>query len=172
MSFVGSLLAGCSSMLSAGENVLYSDWNGSARSLESVNIISPDGRNRYLAGARAHPGGPDYLPISPGGFQYFAENGHRVPDQVAISWRELPPPGAEPYTGELKGPYTVDVRSRIPKDVLPMAGRDGYALTLMFSVGELPILFNWRLIAFGKVTGKGIQKLRCGGDAPDRHCKN
>lgn len=70
-------------------------------------------------------------------------NPHKIPEEVLITWREMPPSGGQPYTGELKGPYRVKVRERIPDEVLKQARRDGFSVNLSFSAGELPILFNW-----------------------------
>jgi hypothetical protein len=153
----------------SGENTLYSGWNRSTRALESIKVVDAANPKRlFNESVRVRPGGPDRFPIAPGGAQYPADTGLRVPEKVVVSWRELPPPGAEPYTGELQGPYIVEVRSRIPADVLRMASRDGYVLNLIFAFGESPVLFNWRLSRLA--AGKGYENVACGGDAPDRYC--
>jgi hypothetical protein len=150
-----------------GENVAFALFNNSGRVLHTTRVGNAGEPGSRWNGLAVHDPVPAFRLKDPefGGAHYFAENGNRVPEEVEVSWRELPPTGAPPYTGELKGPYRVVVRSRVPSDVLKRAALEGYVVELSFSVGQLPILFNWRLVAFGRVTGAGMKTLAQGGDS-------
>jgi hypothetical protein len=149
-----------------GENIAFAVFNNSGRVLQMTRVGSvgdPDSRWNGLA---VHAPVPAFRLNDPefGGARYLAENGHRVSEEVEVSWREVPPPGAPPYTGELKGPYRVVVRSRVPADMLALAAKDGFVLQLSFSVGQLPILFNWRVIDYTQ-PGPGTKTVAQGGDS-------
>lgn len=145
-------LSGCvsASLFSRGENVGYSFWNDSDEDIEAVKVIGiyPDYK-KELAGASKSEPARRYVPVGQpilgfvGGYRYMADTGHTVPEEIEISWRKMPLPGARPYTGELMGPYRIPVRSRIPKEALKLARRDNYSLGLEFSVGKEPILLCW-----------------------------
>lgn len=149
-----------------GENVAFALFNNSSRVLQDVGVHRVGSRVEEWNGAAILRPVPAFRLNDPsfGGAQYSAENGHRVPDEVEVSWRELPPAGAPPYTGELKGPYRVVVRSRVPADMLALAAKDGIVLQLSFSVGQLPILFNWRVLDYTQ-PGPGTKTVAQGGDS-------
>lgn len=163
-------LTGCSAqamgLLRGGENAKYGASNTAPREIEQVNVEGIDGRPYFSqSGQRADTRKPGvkYVP----GFGGDQLNPHKIPEEVLITWREMPPPGGQPYTGELKGPHRVKVRSRIPDEVLKQARRDGFSVNLSFSAGELPILFNWELVEYKSVTGsgRGIKDWCIGGDS-------
>jgi hypothetical protein len=155
-----------------GENVCYGASNRSRRELEQVRVVRASGPNRDLFAQAGQP--PiseenrkriwgdktgDNLPypkahrlrsMGPGGgYCNRADTGKRVPDKALVQWREMPPPGGAPYTGELKGPYEVEVRSRIPAHVLKLAEQQEYTLRISFSAGETPVWFDWGLYKRG-----------------------
>jgi len=152
-------LSGCASagLLSRGENAGYSFWNNSNEDIEAVKIVGiyPDYKSELIGASRSEPV-RRYVPLGQpilgfvGGNQYRADTSHKIPEKVEVSWRKMPPPGGQPYTGELMGPYQVVVRSRIPQKALELANRDGYSLGLEFSVGKQPVLLCW-----GVATKKG-----------------
>lgn len=166
-------LTGCAAqamgLLRGGENAKYGASNTAPREVEQVKVEGIDGRPYFSQSgqrADARKPGVKYVPGF-GGYQYNSDSGHKIPDEVLISWREMPPPGGQPYTGELKGPHRIKVRSRIPDEVLKLARRDGFSVNLSFSAGESPTLFNWKLVEYKSVTGsgRGIQDWCLGGDS-------
>lgn len=76
----------------------------------------------------------------------MADTGHKVPEDVEVSWRKMLPPSDNPYIGEQIGPFRVKVRSRIPQEVLQMARQDGYSLGIKISIGKEPILLCWGIV--------------------------
>lgn len=164
------LLTGCSAramgLLRGGENAKYGASNTAPREIEQVEVEGIDGRPYFSqSGQRADTRKPGvkYVPGF-GGDQFNSDSGHKIPEEVLISWREMPPPGGQSYTGELKGPYRVKVREHIPKEVLAIARREGFSVDISFSAGELPIILNWKLTDYtGSDPGT---KSRCiGGDS-------
>lgn len=165
-------LSGCAAqameLLRGGENAKYGASNTAPREMEQVRVVDANNPNRWYfsqsgQGADTRKPGVKYVPSFGGNHL----NPHKIPEEVLITWREMPPPGGQPYTGELKGPYRVKVRERIPDEVLRQARRDGFLVELSFSVGEPPILFNWKLVGYKSVTGsgRGIQDWCLGGDS-------
>lgn len=154
-----------------GENARYGADNTAPREMEQVRVVDAANPDRWYFSQSGQPANtwkpsakyPRQMP-SFGGNQYNSDSGHKIPEEVLISWREMPPPGGQPYTGELKGPHRVKVRSRIPDEVLKQARRDGFSVELSFSAGELPILFNWKLVDY-KSLSHGIKEWCIGGDA-------
>lgn len=163
MVFVSAWLSGCVSagLFSQGENAGYSFWNNSDEEVEAVKIVGiyPDYKKELSGASRSEPV-RRYVSLGQpilgfvGGDQYFSDTGHKIPEEMEVTWRKMPPPGAKPYTGELMGPYQVLVRSRIPQEALKLARRDGYNLGIQFSVGKQPTLFCW-----GIATKKGASLL-------------
>ncbi len=97
----------------------------------------------------------------------MADTGHRVPEEMEVSWRKMPPAGGKPYTGEPMGPYRVKVRSRIPQEVLELARRDGYSLGVKLSVGKAPVLLCWGVVG-DKSDKRGRSTIIAGGQCnPD-----
>ena len=170
-----SMVSGCASgmnLFSRGENFSVDFRSVVNRGLEDVAVSMPGNREAAWSSQNMTPANPPpYAPDSSGagGDMYTADNNHLVPEEVEVSWRELPSPGGKPYTGELKGPYRVKVRSRIPPDVLRMARENGYVVEVEVTVGELPILLDWQLAEFPGVidgTGTGLIKvIKRGGDS-------
>lgn len=171
------LISGCSVQamgVRAGENARYGADNVAPREIEQVRVVGVTNPNRWYfsqSGQAANTWRPSakYPTQMPsfGGDQFNSDSGHKIPEEVFVSWREMPPPGGQPYTGKFKGPYRVKARERIPKKVLEAAKNDGFSVELSFSSGELPILFNWKLVEYKSVTGsgRGIQDWCLGGDS-------
>jgi hypothetical protein len=144
----------------SGENASYGFWNNVGRNLEMAQLT------QVGAEAMVWHTLQDIKYFGPqprfGGRRY---DNLRVPDELEISWREKPQMGALAYTGELKGPYRVKVRSRIPSEVLRMAGDENYLLHLSFLAGKEPILFNWRLEKYPGTGTGNIIIVKQGGDS-------
>jgi hypothetical protein len=167
-----SMVSGCASgmnLFSRGENFSVNFLSMVNRGLEDVAVSMPGNREAVWASQGMTPAHPPPRAFNVGdsnigGDMYTADNNQLVPEEVEVSWRELPSPGGKPYTGELKGPYRVKVRSRIPPDVLRMARKEGYFVELMFSVGEWPILFGWDLVEFPSIASgrTGLELIRAG----------
>lgn len=160
--------------LRAGENARYGADNIAPRDIQDINVVDTANPDRWYFSQSRQPANTwkpsvKYSRQMPsfGGDQFNSDSGHKIPDEVLISWREMPPPGGQPYTGELKGPHRIKVRSRIPDEVLKLARRDGFSVNLSFSAGESPTLFNWKLVEYKSVTGsgRGIQDWCLGGDS-------
>lgn len=170
------LITGCAAQamgsLRGGENASYSATNLKLTGIEDIQVRG-NGENSYFGSASMQPYSlrpiAKYVPFrggAGGGSQYMSDTGHKIPEEVMITWRELPPAGGKSYTGELKGPYRVKVRERIPKEVLDAAKRRGVSVALSFGVGVLPIVFNWQLSDYELDNPKGqIKTLRQGGDS-------
>ena len=150
-------LSGCVSagLFSQGENVSYSFWNNSDKDVEKMEITGIyEDRKKYLISSSVAKAAGWNTRWFVGGSQYMADTGHKVPEEVEVSWRKMPSSGDNPYTGEPVGPFRIKVRSRIPQEALQLARRDGYSLGIEFSVGKQPILLCW-----GVVTKKGASLL-------------
>lgn len=157
MAFGLASLSGCVSagLFGQGENAGYSFWNNSDEDIEAVKIVGiyPEYKSELVGASQAKAANWSTRWFV-GGNQYRADTGHKIPEEMEISWRKMPAVGGKPYTGDLMGPYRVQVRSRIPKEALQLARRDGYSLGLEFSVGKQPVLFCW-----GVVTKRGANLL-------------
>jgi hypothetical protein len=157
MVFGLTCLSGCVSarLFSQGENVGYSFWNDSDKDVEKMEIIGIyQDRRKYLISSSVAKAAGWKTRWFVGGSQYMSDTGHKVPEAMDVSWRKMPPPGGQPYTGELMGPYRILVRSRIPQEALQLARQDGYSLGIEVSVGKQPTLLCW-----GVVTKKGASLL-------------
>lgn len=157
MVFGLTCLSGCVSagLFSQGENVSYSFLNNSDDNLEAVKIFGIYPKyEKELTGASSVNANHWVTQWFSGGAQYMSDTGHKLPEEMEVSWRKMPLPGAEPYTGERMGPYRVLVRSRIPDEALRLAKRDGYSLGINLSVGKQPTLLCW-----GIATKKGASLL-------------
>ncbi|TAH48573.1 MAG: hypothetical protein EYC67_05050 [Betaproteobacteria bacterium] len=169
-----AFLAGCARAGSIGgileteEEFVMGAWNASDRKLEDVRVAD-HGRPEvwWFSQLRQRPrpqGADSPQPLRPG-FGGDQRSG-RIPDAVTVQWREMPSPGARPYTGELKGPFTIlNVRSRIPPDILRLAREPRYVLYLQFSAGVEPVRFDWMLRRFTETGRGGPQEIAFGGDS-------
>lgn len=171
-----AFLTGCAAraggLFSSGENADYGATNVSTRELEQVRVMdgakldtwyfSQSGQPAY----NRNPNNPRVMP-SFGGNRYMSDTGHQIPEEIVITWREMPPAGGQPYTGELKGPYRVKIRSRIPGQVLKQARHDGFVIQIGLTAGELPIVFQWQLVDEKKGTDYrgSVTPLAQGGDS-------
>ena len=169
-----SLLAGCAtagtSLFSSGENLAVGFWNNSDREIEQIKIhrTSAEGRRVKWTGQLGMKPRPDGRKTPGFGGDMYDNIDYKIPEEAEVSWREMPPEGAAPYTGELKGPYRVKVLSRIPPEIQRVARKGGYWVEITFSVGEFPILFDWMLVDRTGLTVdyRGKSKMLCqGGDS-------
>ncbi len=163
-------LSGCASagLFSQGENAAYSFWNNSDEDVEKVEIAGIyQARKKYLISSSIAKAAGWNTRWFVGGSQYMSDTGHRVPEEVEVSWRKMPLPGGKPYMGEPMGPYHVKVRSRIPQEALKLASRDGYSLGIEFSVGKAPVLLCWGVVG-DKSDKRGRSTIMAGGQCnPD-----
>lgn len=149
------------------EEFVVGAWNPTGQELEQVRVIDLSNPNRWWFSQSGQPPHPAWPNVPPAHIPAFGGNGHsgRIPDAVTIQWRDLPPPGAKPYTGTLHGPFTVaNIRARIPPDILRKARQDKYVLHISVSSGVVPVLLNWKLVYFAG-GGMGIKEIARGGDS-------
>jgi len=136
----GAWVSGCSSAIGGlmgiddGDHVAYSLWNATEADLHSSLLVTADGQE--VSGSPIQPKLNKSKGWQGGGLRKFPDAGHRIPERVKLSWRELPKEGQKVYQGDLVGPFELELRSRIPKDVLTQvrASRK-YRLEMAFSVG-------------------------------------
>ena len=160
-------------LFSRGENASYAATNLQMTTVEDLDVKGPDGRSYDSALSMLQYSQKPitkYIPFTGsagGGNQYNSDSGHKIPAEVFVTWRELPPEGSKPYTGLLKGPYRVKVREKIPKEVLEAVQKNGMSVVLSFAFSDQGVLFNWQLVEFKSVTGsgRGIDVHRQGGDS-------
>ncbi|MBS0511777.1 MAG: hypothetical protein JSR42_11475 [Proteobacteria bacterium] len=166
-----SVLLGCANaetLTFSDEEFIIGAWNACDRELEDVRVEDARNPEKWWfsqLGQHPRPIRPDTkFPLRPsfGGDQRSG----RIPDAVTVQWREMPPPGAKPYTGELKGPFLITgIRSRIPADRLRMAREPLYVLSVEFSAGVEPIRFDWMLRRFSEGGRGGTKEIAFGGDS-------
>lgn len=164
-------LSGCAvqaGLFESGVNASYSARNTAPREIEQVRLVDASNPDRWYFSQSWQPAdtrkpGVKHVP----GFGGNTLNPRKIPEEVLITWREMPPPGGQPYTGEPNSSNRVKVRERIPKEILAAARKDGFLVALSFTAGVLPILFNWKLVEFKSVSGsgRGIKDWCLGGDS-------
>lgn len=93
----------------------------------------------------------------------MSDTGHKVPEEMLVSWRKMPPPGGKPYTGAPSGPYRIKVRAIIPEEALRLASRDEHSLGISPSVGKEPVLLCWVLANTSKSDYRGRSIIMAGG---------
>jgi hypothetical protein len=152
------LLGGCTAqamgIMRRGENAGYVVINVGPLALEDVDVVDAANPERSYAGQSGQPSGIDpgfkhakNKRIAAGNNRYMSDTGHKVPEAVLISWREMPAPGGQPYTGTLVGPFKILVRSKIPPAVLDQARKETVHIDIGFTSGMLPPIMQWRLIS-------------------------
>ena len=57
------------------------------------------------------------------------------------------------------------MRSRVPEENLRMVRKEGVILNITFSVGKLPIKFDWMVQDFSDKSTPGTKELARGGDS-------
>ncbi len=130
-------------------------WNNSDKDVEKVEIVGIyQNQRKYLISSSIARAAGWNTRWFVGGSQYMSDTGHKVPEEVEVSWRKMPREGQAIYKGDPVGSYRIKVRSHIPQQALKLARRDGYSLGLEFSVGKEPVLLCW-----GVVTKKGASLL-------------
>lgn len=151
-----------------GESAHYAIDNFGGFRVEAALGTSIRGRVAYRALAEPYRGNIQLLlaGIDPA-FLFVASSGHKIPDEVEVSWREPPLPGGHMYSGPRQGPYVVPVRSRIPGDVLRQVRTDDKVLCISFGIGGETVLLNWAVVEYdGQVRFARDRKvLRHGGDS-------
>jgi hypothetical protein len=73
------------------------------------------------------------------------DNKQRIPDKVGVRWQDYPGDGKPSYTGKLNGPYVVEIRPKIPKEVLRYATKRFYSIQIGLGINDGPITMNWAL---------------------------
>ncbi|MBB4842637.1 hypothetical protein HNP55_001152 [Paucibacter oligotrophus] len=169
-----SALTGCSAAvvklnLRGGENASYYAENKTPRNLYAVQVVGLTNFAYFDSDQAANDWRPSLAdPRSVpnfGGDSFFADTGHKVPEEVLVSWREESSPGGKENTGELKGPYRIKMRERIPAEVLRLARKHGFRVSIAVLTGELPIRLNWQLERFHRdVVPTRTENLCMGGD--------
>ena len=150
-------LSGCAAqamgVMRRGENAGYGAINVSSRELEQVKVVDASNPDREYAGQSGAPAGlnpgikyPKTRRIAAGHNRYMSDTGHKVPEAVLVSWREMPAAGGQPYTGTLFGPYRIVVRSRIPSAILEQTQKRTVHIDIGFTSGMVPPIMQWRLI--------------------------
>ena len=150
-------LSGCAAqamgVMRRGENAGYGASNVGAEKLQDVKVVDATNPDRWYFSQSGQPSGslpgakiPKTRRIAAGNNRYMSDTGHKVPEAVLVSWREMPAPGGQPYTGKLFGPYRITVRSRIPAEVLDKIRKDTMHIDIGFSAGMVPPIMQWRLI--------------------------
>ena len=159
-------------LFSRGENASYSATNLQMTTVEDVEVKGHSGRSYFSAGEliqysiRPIVKYEAFLGGAGGGNQFNSDTGHKIPVEILVTWRELPPGGSKPYTGLLKGPYRLKVREKIPKEVLQAVQKNGVSVVLSFAFSDQGVLFNWQLIDYDLDNPtSAIKVLRQGGDS-------
>lgn len=151
--------------LYGGEGFGISAGNLGLVELESVVVrgVGAD-KEEYSARAGARPLTGPQPSFASGSTP--SDLGMRIPEKVAVSWRDLPEKGKESYTGTLHGPHIVNIRSRIPAEVLSQARKRGFMVEISLEIPSVPIVMNWQLVDYqlGDANGQKV-KLRQGGDS-------
>lgn len=152
---VGLGLSGCglSTIARGGETASYSLFNGNRTQQFEMGKLTNALRNELLTEKRiVHALAPEAPGWRGGGALAPADTGHRVPERVAVSWRLPPKLGQEALKGDLMEPYEIELRSRIPKEVLEAVGiaAKDMILEIAISVGVFPIQVRWQLTDFNR----------------------
>lgn len=141
-----------------GEDASYTLVNLSSQTLESLLCSAPNQPGVVYASNVSQDSNLDmlqYVGLSVGASLHYypRASGHKIPEKVAVSWRDLPPPGGKAYSGLLHGPFILDVRSRIPAEVLRQVRSDPFVAVLSFGAGKGErALFNWALVDYNPDT--------------------
>ena len=160
-------------LFSRGENASYSATNLNLRTVEDVELTGSDGRSYDSALSMEQYSLRPVFTYTPfqgggagGGNQYMSDTGHKVPEEMSVTWRELPPVGDKPYTGQRKGPFRIKVREKIPKEVLAAIRKHGVSLRLIVAFSDNQLLVDWQLIDYDLDNPtSAIKVLRQGGDS-------
>jgi hypothetical protein len=75
----------------------------------------------------------------------FQDNKQRIPDRVSVSWLDMPEQGNSSYSGKINGPFIVEIRSRIPAEILQYAQKRFFSVRISLIINSGPISMNWAL---------------------------
>ena len=143
----------------SGENVSYAIWNrSSTQDLRDAALFVTDGRGEkqwLAASSRQDPLPPGEDGWQSGGAAQLPDAGHRVPENLQAAWRS---------NGMPQGPFRMDLRARIPADVLEkIRGSTRYQLEIGVGAGDNRPTARWRLIE--KAPDRpGMQEIQRGGE--------
>lgn len=126
-------------------HVQWSTWNNTPAKIGASPVRSTEEPyTNYVHTLGSFPAVQDSPPF--GGYRYHMH----LPEEVDVSWETLLPNSDVKVVGDIKGPYRIKIRSRVPPEVLALAARDNrrrnYILQISISVGKMPVLMNWRLL--------------------------
>lgn len=142
-----------------GENVSYAIWNRSGNhAIEDARLFVPGERGEQVwiaASSRQEALPRGEVGWQSGGTAYLPDVGHRLPDRLYATWRSA---------GMSRGPYPIELRARIPADVLEkVRGNVRYQLEIGIGAGDGPPTVRWLLSE--KVPARlGTQVVRRGGN--------
>lgn len=169
---LGMILAACmaqpgsfSSMspMPTGEYFAYGYYKADLGAIE--DLVAETDKRKY-AFASASLGSETRIVAYPGAIDVGPYAAQRVPDWIEIRWRKHAVPGAPPYTGEPVGPFRVEVRKWISREVLDQVrGSTNLQLRLIFSIHNNGVKFRWDLHDYGG-QGPGTKILRSGSAPP------
>jgi hypothetical protein len=161
LSIIGCAHSGI--MKSAGDHVSYAVWNHRTDiTVDEPKLVDANGKT-LASGLSDYPRPIDSIGWQGRGATLTGDNLQSgVPEQVVVSWRMPPKSGQLLYEGDLVGPFTIPLRSRIPQDVLnKVKGSKIYKLEIGVSVGVEPILVRWQLVEY---LSTGLHEIRRGGN--------
>ncbi len=165
---VAVFAAGCvtASDVYGGEGFGIGAINFGNSEVEQIKVSGVgDDRRQYhaQAGQRPFRGARPAFPRS----SVSQDNEQRIPEKVSVVWRDLPPQGQPSYTGAQHGPFVIDIRPRIPVEVLSKARTNGFFIEVGLEINDGPIIMNWQLVESKSITktGNGIAVIRQGGDS-------
>lgn len=130
-------------MMPTGEHFTYGYYKADLGEIEVVEAFTNRGDFAFAKGGL---GSNTRVVQSPDLRDVSAYKGREIPEWIDIHWRKHPVPGSPPGTGEPVGPFRVQVRERIPKDVLELVrGANHEHIELIFMIRNDGVDFKWEL---------------------------
>ncbi len=148
-----------------GEGFGIAAGNFGKTEIEQVRISGVgDDKRQFDASAGLRPFLGDRLSFARA--STLQDNRQRIPEKVSVIWREMPPAGQPSYTGPQRGPFVIDIRSRIPPEVLRKVRSRGFAIEIGVDINDGPINMNWQLVDYQTEKPNGQKTVvRQGGDS-------